>query len=120
MSGLSEVVERSFSATIIDQQSVTTHVDQLAFKPDYLNKDIVQPQMVYGWRGMAEITIPWANVQRIDLVVIDRRFNCLVTLRNRTRVPLRIDAANTEYSGTNEYGGILMIRAEYIRSIIFD
>ncbi|NLF38263.1 hypothetical protein GX586_02385 [bacterium] len=112
--------QQAFSALIIDQQDVTTHVRNVTFRPDAVNQGIAQPGTLSGWRGYAEVTIPWQKIRRIDLLVIDQRYNAWVTMRDATRMPLRIEAANTSYMGTNDYGGVYVISTARVRSIIFD
>ena len=110
----------SFSATFIDKQSVTSHVHNLKYRPSYLNEEIAKPNTLYGTRGDAEITIPWKNIKRIDFVSFNRKFNAVVTLRDKRQINLQIDEANTTYKGDNDFGGVFAIKTDKIRSIIFD
>jgi hypothetical protein len=110
----------TFDATFVDRQDVTTRVTYVHYRPDYLNEMTVRPNMLYGFRGSAEITIPWSNIRRVDFFDGNRQFNTAVQLRDNRRVFMRVEGAGTTYKGTNDYGGLFSIRAEYVRAIIFD
>jgi len=110
----------SFNATFIDKQNVTSRVQNLKYRPRYLNENIASPNSLYGTQGDAEITIPWKNIKRIDFVSFNRKYNAVITLRDKRQIHLQIDEANTTYKGDNDFGGVYAIRTDKIRSIIFD
>ena len=113
--------KESFNATFIDRMDVTSRVHNIEFRPNYMDREVTKAKHVlYGWRGSAQITVPWNNIRRIDFVNGDKRFNAVVTLRDGRRIHLRIDPANSEYEGLNDFGGVFLIRTQYIRAIIFD
>ena len=112
--------DESTNALFIDRQSVTTAVLNISYIPDYLNREDIPAGVLYGWRGLAQITIPWNKISRIDFVDGREGYNAIVTLKDRQRIHIRIEAKTTEYSGENSFGGTFQIRTEHIRSIIFE
>jgi hypothetical protein len=110
----------TYNAIFIDRQGVTTGVLNVQYTPDYLHRDTMPQDVLYGWRGHAQITIPWKNIRRIDFIDSREGFNAMVTLRNNIRVGIRIEAKTTEYIGKNSFGGTFRIRTEHIRAIIFE
>ncbi len=109
----------NLSATFIDRNNVTTEVTNVAFIPDYLNREVQDDNSLYGTRGHAEMTIPRTKISRVDFIDGMAEANAFVTLRDGRRVALMVDSANTQYYGTNSFGGIFMIRTQHIRSIIY-
>jgi hypothetical protein len=110
----------TYNAVFVDRQDVTTDVLNVQYTPDYLNQAARQSHVLYGWRGQAQITIPWKNIHRIDFFDNKKEFNAIVMLRDKKKyVKMRVEAKTTEYSGKNAFGGTFRIRAEHVRSIIF-
>ena len=112
--------EPGVNALFIDRQSVTSVVLNIQYQPDYLNREDVPAGVLYGLRGLARITIPWSKIARIDFVDGMDDFNAVVTLKDKKRIHIRVEAKTTEYSGENSFGGTFQIRTEHIRSIIFE
>lgn len=117
--GRSDETNTTYKALFIDRQDITSLVINVEYRPDYLNRPTTLPNTLYGFAGNAEITIPWQNIRRIDFFDGSRQFNTAVLLKDDRRVLMRVDAAGTVYKGTNDYGGLFSLRAEYVRSIIF-
>ncbi len=111
--------EKSFSATFIDKQNVTSLVHKLNYRPRYLNENIASVNVLYGTRGDSEVTIPWKNIKRIDFISFNKKYNATAILRDGRKIYLQIDEANTTYKGDNDFGGAFEIRTDKIRSIIF-
>ena len=111
----------TYNAIFVDRQSgVTTEVLNVQYTPDVLNQTSTQSNVLYGWRGHAQITIPWKNIRRIDFFDSKKEYNAIVILRDKKKyVKLRVEAKTTEYNGKNAFGGTFRVRAEHIRSIIF-
>jgi len=112
--------KKSFSATFIDKQNITSLVHNLNYRPRYLNENIAGINILYGTRGDSEVTIPWKTIKRIDFISFNKKYNALITLRDGRKIKLQIDEANTTYKGANDFGGVFAIRTEKIRSIIFN
>ena len=110
----------SVNALFVDRQDITTRVTCVNYRPDYLNEMTVRPNMLYGFRGNAEITIPWSNIRRITFYDGNRQFNTAVLLRDNRYVLMRTEGSGTVYKGTNDFGGLFNIRADYVRAIIFE
>jgi|GEM_PF-1316511 len=108
------------NALFVDRQDITTRVTCVNYRPDYLNEMTVRPNMLYGFRGNAEITIPWTNIRRINFYEGNRQFNTAVLLRDNRYVLMRTEGSGTVYKGTNDFGGLFNIRADYVRAIIFE
>ncbi len=110
---------KSFSATFIDKQNVTSLVHKLNYRPRYLNENFAKVNVLYGTRGDSEVTIPWKNIKRIDFISFNKKYNATASLRDGRKIYLQIDEANTTYKGDNDFGGVFEIRTDKIRSIIF-
>jgi hypothetical protein len=110
----------TFTALFVDRQAITTRVTCVNYRPDYLNEMTVQANMLYGFRGSAEITIPWSNIRQVNFFDGNRQFNTAVLMRDNRYVLMRTEGAGTVYKGTNDFGGLFNIRAEYVRAIIFE
>jgi len=110
----------TYNAVIVDRQGVTTDVLNVQYTPDSLSRSSKQSNVLYGWRGHAQVTIPWKKIRRIDFFDSKKEFNAIVMLRDKKKfVRIRVEAKTTEYNGKNSFGGTFRIRAEHIRSIIF-
>jgi hypothetical protein len=107
------------NAIVVDRVGVTSRVEQLVYEAAYLQQERGKAKDLYAWHGYAQVTIPWERIRRIDFVDAEMRDNAVVTTKDRQRVIVRLDP-NTEYRGTNSFGGEFIIRSEHIRVLIFE
>lgn len=114
--------QQSYNATFIDNMNVTTFVNNVQCKFEYLDTATKNESkyVIFGQRGKSTVTIPWEKIKRIDFLKERDNYNAAVGLKDGRRVLIYADLANVKYKGKNDFGGSFLINAEYVRAIIFN
>ncbi|RLD09203.1 MAG: hypothetical protein DRI44_09015 [Chlamydiae bacterium] len=116
-----KTASQNFNAAFIDNMNVTTYVNNVQYKSDYIDKSTTKTKFVIcGKRGKSTVTIPWSKIKRIDFVDEKKKYNAVISLKDGRRVLIYAEFAHSEYKGENDFGGSFLINAEYVRAIIFN